>query len=71
MASLTPPQAPPKWNNTPEEVLDITKQALAQNKAVSDKVAALSEAECHFETVSNLSCVHRQTEHLSLTRRYL
>lgn len=64
MASLTPPQAPPKWNHTPEEVLSITKLALAQNKAVSDKVAALPEAECNFETVSDLSCVHRRTDHL-------
>ncbi|KAG1867092.1 hypothetical protein C8R48DRAFT_581139, partial [Suillus tomentosus] len=28
----------PRWNHTPEEVLSITKQALAQNKAVSDRV---------------------------------
>ncbi|KAG2357602.1 hypothetical protein BDR07DRAFT_1453044 [Suillus spraguei] len=51
MASLTPPQAPPKWNHTPEEVLSITRQALAQNKAVSDQVAALPETECNFETL--------------------
>jgi Zn-dependent oligopeptidase len=51
MASLTPPQAPPKWNHTPEEVLSFTKQALAQNKAISDKIAALPEVECNFETV--------------------
>lgn len=51
MASLTPPQAPPRWNHTPEEVLSITKQALAQNKAVSDRVGALPEAECNFKTV--------------------
>lgn len=56
MASLTPPQAPPRWNHTPEEVLSITKQALAQNKAVSDRVGALPEAECNFETVRDLSC---------------
>ncbi|KAG2119427.1 hypothetical protein DEU56DRAFT_918528 [Suillus clintonianus] len=51
MASFAAPQAPPKWNHTPEEMLSITKRALAQNKAVSDKVAALPEAECNFETV--------------------
>lgn len=51
MASLTPPQAPPSWIHTPEEVVSVTKRALAQNKAVSDKVAALPEAECNFETV--------------------
>ncbi|OJA10579.1 hypothetical protein AZE42_04632 [Rhizopogon vesiculosus] len=51
MALLNPPQAPPRWNHTPEDVLSVTKQALAQNKAVSDKVAALPEAECNFDTV--------------------
>lgn len=61
MASLTPPQSPPKWNHTPEEVLSITKQALAQNKAVSDKVAALPEAECNFETVF-LPLAHAEAE---------
>jgi hypothetical protein len=65
MASLTPPQAPPKWNHTPEEVLSFTKQALAQNKAISDKIAALPEVECNFETVSDLSCMHRWTDRLS------
>ncbi|KAH7885032.1 hypothetical protein F5I97DRAFT_1810510 [Phlebopus sp. FC_14] len=50
MASLTPPQNAPRWNHTPEEVLQFTKDALAQNKAVADRVAALPQAECNFET---------------------
>ena len=67
MASLTPPQAPPRWNHSPEDVLSITKQALAQNKAVSDTVAALPEAECNFETVSDTSCLYLQTENFPST----
>lgn len=71
MASLTPPQAPPRWNHSPEDVLSITKHALAQNKAVSDTVAALPEAECNFETVSNArSYLHPQTENFPSTHRF-
>lgn len=71
MATWTLPQSPPRWNHTPEEVLSITKQALARNKAVSDKVAALPEAECNFETVCNTSSQHyRQTEYISSTCRF-
>ncbi|KAG1889888.1 hypothetical protein F4604DRAFT_1568430 [Suillus subluteus] len=49
MASLTPPQAAPKWNHTLEEVLSAIKWALLQNNAVSDEVVALLEVECNFE----------------------
>jgi len=70
MALLTPPQAPARWNHTPEEVLSITKQALAQSKAVNDKVAALPETECNFETVRDTSSLHRQTKYLLSSRRF-
>lgn len=51
MASLTPPQSPPRWNHTPEEVIQLTKDAISCNKAVSDEVASLLPTECNFETV--------------------
>ncbi|KAH7913358.1 hypothetical protein BJ138DRAFT_1002435 [Hygrophoropsis aurantiaca] len=50
MASLTPPQAAPSWNHTPEQVLQLVKDALAEHKAVSDKVGTLAESECNFES---------------------
>ncbi|KAH7927637.1 zincin [Leucogyrophana mollusca] len=50
MPSLTPPQAAPNWNHTPEQVLQLVKDALAEHKAVYDKVGALSESECNFES---------------------
>lgn len=53
MASLTPPQSPPRWDHTPEEVIQLTKDAISCNKAVSDEVAALLPTECNFETVSS------------------
>ncbi|KAG6335973.1 hypothetical protein ID866_3126 [Astraeus odoratus] len=51
MASLVPPQGPPRWDHTPEEVVQLTKQAITQTKAISDQVAALPPATCNFETV--------------------
>ena len=53
MASLTPPQSPPRWNHTPEEVIRLTKDAISRNKAVSDQVAGLLPADCNFDTVSS------------------
>ncbi|KAH8104630.1 metallopeptidase MepB [Cristinia sonorae] len=51
MASLTPPQAAPKWTHTAQEILDLTKAAIAKHKEVEDKVAALSPEDFTFETV--------------------
>ncbi|KAH7913359.1 mitochondrial endopeptidase [Hygrophoropsis aurantiaca] len=51
MVSLTPPQAAPNWNHTPEQVLQLVKAAIEEHKAVSDKIGTLSESECNFESV--------------------
>ena len=51
MASLNPPQAAPKWTHTPEEVLKLTKEAIAEERARLDKIAALKPEECTFESV--------------------
>ncbi|KAJ8501920.1 hypothetical protein ONZ51_g322 [Trametes cubensis] len=51
MATLTPPQAAPKWTHTPEEVIRLTKEALAKYSIIEDSVAALTPAECTFESV--------------------
>lgn len=51
MVNLTPPQNPPRWDHSPEEVVQLMKDAIAQYKAVSDEVAALLPTECNFETV--------------------
>lgn len=55
MASLNPPQAAPKWTHTPEEVLKLTKEAIAEERARLDKIAALKPEECTFESVCPLS----------------
>lgn len=53
MASLNPPQAAPKWTHTPEEVLKLTKDAIAEYRALEDRVASLKPEDCNFETVRN------------------
>ena len=51
MASLNPPQAAPKWTHTPEDVLKLTEDAIAEYRALEDRVAALKPEECNFESV--------------------
>ena len=64
MATLTPPQAAPKWTHTPEDVLRLTKEALAQYSAIEDSVAALAPTECNFESVRRMpsSCYGSVTD---------
>ena len=55
MANLTPPQPPPVWTHTPEDVLSLTKEAIEKDRAVQDKIGKLPASECNFETVSATS----------------
>ena len=52
MANLTPPQPPPVWTHTPEDVLNLTKEAIRKDREVQDRIAKLPASECNFETVS-------------------
>ena len=52
MVNLTPPQPPPKWTHTPEDVLRLTKEAIERDREVQDQVAKLPVPECNFDTVS-------------------
>ncbi|PCH40126.1 zincin [Wolfiporia cocos MD-104 SS10] len=51
MASLTPSQASLKWTHSPEEVLELTKEAIAKDRKIQDRIAALSPADCSFDSV--------------------
>lgn len=62
MASLNPPQAAPKWTHTPEEVLKLTKDAIAEFRALEDSVAALKPEECNFDSVRHTTLVYDATE---------
>ena len=55
MASLNPPQAPPRWSHTPDEVLSLTKQVIADERARLDKIGALKPEECIFGSVRPFS----------------
>ncbi|KAB5588391.1 Metallopeptidase MepB [Ceratobasidium theobromae] len=48
---IPPPQAPPRWDHTPETVLSFTKEAIETSRKLQDQVAALPEADCNFSTV--------------------
>lgn len=52
MANLTPPHPPPVWTHTPEDVLNLTKEAIKKDREVQDKIAKLPASECNFDTVS-------------------
>ncbi|KAF8225878.1 metallopeptidase MepB [Tricholoma matsutake] len=49
--SLTPPQAPPAWNHSAEDITRLTKEFIANNRAVEDKVGALAPKDCNFQSV--------------------
>ncbi|KAH8114574.1 Metalloprotease [Phellopilus nigrolimitatus] len=51
MPSLTPPQSPPAWNHSPEDVLQLAKKTIDRVKQVLDKVAALDVNDCTFKSV--------------------
>jgi hypothetical protein len=52
MSHISLPQEPLKWTHTPEEVISLTKEQIEEDRKFLDKIGALPEAECNFETVS-------------------
>jgi Zn-dependent oligopeptidase len=48
---IPPPQAPLRWDHTPESTLSLTKEAIATSRKLQDQIAALPEADCSFSTV--------------------
>lgn len=55
MASLTPPQAAPSWTHSPEDVTRITNEMIEKDRKLMDKIAALDDAECTFDSVRGIS----------------
>lgn len=51
MSALTPPQTAPVWTHSAEDVLRLTKEAIAEERKLQDKVAALKPEECNFSSV--------------------
>ena len=55
--TLTPPQSPPGWEHTAEDILKFTKEAIEYDRAVQDKVGGLDPKDCTFESVSSCDVV--------------
>ena len=49
---LTPPQSPPQWNHSADEILKLTKEAIEYDRAIQDKVGGLDPKDCTFDSVS-------------------
>ena len=49
---FTPPQAPPHWNHSADDILKLTKEAIEHNRAIQDKVGSLDPKDCTFDSVS-------------------
>ena len=45
-------QKPLKWTHAPEEVISLTKEQIDEDRRFLDRIGALPEEECNFETVS-------------------
>ncbi|KIJ66993.1 hypothetical protein HYDPIDRAFT_174274 [Hydnomerulius pinastri MD-312] len=52
MASLTPPQPPPTWQNTVEEIDKLTTEALEKNKKVTDEIVKLPADQLGFDNLA-------------------
>ena len=75
MANLTPPQLPPVWTHTPEDVLYLTKEAIKKDREVQDKIGKLPASECNFETVSatpiHVAATFPHSHHLGLCKIFI
>ncbi|KAI0004463.1 Metalloprotease [Russula compacta] len=52
MANLTPPQPPPLWTHTPEDVVRLTEEAIKKDRKAQDQIANLPLSECNFDTLA-------------------
>ncbi|KAJ7670262.1 hypothetical protein B0H17DRAFT_948922 [Mycena rosella] len=50
--TISPPQPPPEWTHTPEQVATFTNQAISSHRAVEDKIGALQPSECNYESLA-------------------
>jgi len=53
--SLTPPQPPPIWNHTAEDITKLTKESIETYRGVMNKVGGLDPKDCTYESVSIFS----------------
>lgn len=51
MASIKPPQEPPSWTHSAEDIDRIIKDLIERDRKLTDQVAALDPKDCTFESV--------------------
>ncbi|KAL5492873.1 PRD1 [Sanghuangporus weigelae] len=51
MSSIAPPQPPPSWKHTPEDIQEIVKKTIDNVKQVLDRIGALDASQCTFDSV--------------------
>jgi hypothetical protein len=49
--SLNPPQPPPVWNHSAEDIVRLTEEAIEKDRKVQDAVGKLDPKDCTFESV--------------------
>ncbi|TFK73564.1 zincin [Pluteus cervinus] len=49
---LTPPQSPPAWDHSAEDIAKLTKESIDKNRKVQDEVGALKPEACNFESIT-------------------
>ncbi|KAK7048309.1 metallopeptidase MepB [Favolaschia claudopus] len=49
---IVPPQPPPEWTHTPDDVTRLTKEAIDTHRTVEDTVGALPASECTYESLA-------------------
>lgn len=52
--SLIAPQPPPAWDHSAEDLTRLTKELIANDRALQDKVGALDPKDCNFSSVNNM-----------------
>lgn len=57
MVSLTPPQAPPTWKHTVQDINRLITEALEKQKKVSDDIVKLPEDKLDFDNVSTTGSI--------------
>ncbi|KAJ7254409.1 hypothetical protein B0H12DRAFT_1115452 [Mycena haematopus] len=62
--AITPPQPPPEWTHTADDIARLTKESIDSHRAVEDKIGALPPSECTYESLA-LEAAETQFENIT------
>lgn len=73
MASLVPPQDPPTWQHSVEDIERLTTEVLAKNQKISNDIVHLPADKLDFDSVRTLSlcCISSRSSDCTSVFRYL